>query len=89
MAQATAESSKVGSMYVTLTQLVTPGAGGRLDVMHHALNMGYQNIGVLQQNLNGLCNLVGNLEQKMHLLSQNGTYQLIKGSSNNSPREDF
>ena len=57
--------------------------------MHHALNMGYQNIGVLQYTLTGLCNLVGNLEQKMHHLYQNGTSHLVKGSSTSAPRDDF
>ena len=39
MAQETSESTKVGSESTTLTQLVTTGAGGRLDASHHALNM--------------------------------------------------
>ena len=62
MPQATSLASKVVSIYAILTQLVTPRARGRLDFMHYALNMGEQNIGVLQQNLTGLCNVVGNLE---------------------------
>ena len=56
-------------MSITLTQLVTPGAGGRFDAMHHALHLGDQNIGVLQQNFTGLCNVVGTLYQNMHHLS--------------------
>ena len=78
MAQATSTAAKVVSVSETLTQLLTPGAGGRLDYMYHALNMGYQNIGVLQQTLTGLCNVVGTLEQKMNYLSHNGTAQPIK-----------
>ena len=89
MAQATSAAAKVGSISATLTQLVNPGAGGRLYSMHHALNMGDQNIGVLQQTLTGLCNVVGTLEHKIHYLSQNGTAQLIKYSSTSSPRDDF
>ena len=76
-------------MSATLTQLVTPGSGGRLDSMHHALNMGDQNIGVLQQTLTVLCNIVRTLEHKMYHLSQNGTARLIKGSSTSAPRDDF
>ena len=76
-------------MSATLTQLVTPGSGGRLDSMHHYLNMGDQNIGVLQQTLTVLCNIVGTLEHKMYHLSQNGTARLIKGSSTSAPRDDF
>ena len=72
-----------------MNQHVTPVVEVRLYAMHHALNMGYQNIVVLQQNLTGLCNLVGTLEQKMHNLYQKGTAQLIKVSSNNAPRDDF
>ena len=78
MAQATLEAAKFGSISATLTQLVTPGAGGCLNYMHHALKMGYNNIGVLQQTLTELFNVVGTLEQKMHYMSQNGTYQSIK-----------
>ena len=44
MSQATLTSSKVGSVSATLTQLLTPGVGGRLDSMYQALNMGDQNI---------------------------------------------
>ena len=76
-------------MYVSITQLFTPGSGGRLDSMHKSLNMGVQNIGFLQQTLTGLCNLIGNLEQKMHHLYQNGTSQLIRSNSTNSPRGGF
>ena len=57
--------------------------------MHHALNMGDQNIGVLQHNLTGLCNIVRTLDQKMHDLSQHDTAQLIKGSFTITPRNDF
>ena len=57
--------------------------------MHHALNMIDQNIGVLQHNLTGLFNVVGNLEEKMYYLSQNDTDQLIKYSSTIAPRGDF
>ena len=57
--------------------------------MNHALHMGYQNIGVLQQTLTGLCNVVGTLDHKIHYLSQHGTAQLIKDSSTISPRDDF
>ena len=80
MAQTTSSATKVRSISATPTQLVTPGSVGRLDSMHHALKMGDQNIGVLQQNLTGIYNVVGTLEQKMHNLSQNGTAQLIKYS---------
>ena len=54
MLQASSTAAKVGSVSVTPTQLLTPGAGGCLDSMHHALNMEDQNIGVLQQTLTGL-----------------------------------
>ena len=64
MAQATSADAKVGSVFASLTKLITPGVGGRLDAMNQSLNMGDQNIGVLQQTLTGLCNLVGTLEQK-------------------------
>ena len=57
--------------------------------MHNALNMGDQNIGVLQQTLTVLCNVVGTLEHKMHYLSQHETDQLIKDSSTIPPRDDF
>ena len=73
MAQAMSAAAKVGYMSATLTQLVTPGAGGHLDSTNHALNMGDQNIGVLQQTLTGVCNVVGTLEQKMYHFSHNGT----------------
>ena len=89
MTQETSASAKVVSIYSTLTQLVTTGAGGSLDYMHHALNMGDQNIGVLQRTLTDLGNVVGTLEQKMHHLSQNGTAQLIKDSSASAPRDYF
>ena len=61
MAQATSESTKVEYMSETLIQLVIPGSGGRLDAMHHAINMGYQNIDFLQQTLTGLCSVVRTL----------------------------
>ena len=89
MEQAKSEAFKIEYMSVTLNQLVTPGSGGRLYSMHHALNMGDQNIGVLQHTLTVLCNIVGTLEQKMYHLSQNGTAQLIEGSSTSAPRDDF
>ena len=89
MAQATSEATKFGYFSESMTQLVTLGAGGSLYAMHEALNMGDQNIGVLQQTLNGICNVVGTLEQKMNNLSQNGTTQLIRGSSTDAPRDDF
>ena len=54
MAHATSADAKVGSISANLTQLVIPGEGGRLDSMNPAINMGDHNIGVLQQNLNGL-----------------------------------
>ena len=68
MAQATSTAVKFESISSTLTQILTPGAGGRLNSMHHALNMRDHNIAVLQHTLNGLCNVVGTLEQKMHYL---------------------
>ena len=74
---------------MTLNQLLTPGAGGRLESMYHALNMGDQNIGVLQQTFNGLCKVVGTFEQKMHYMSQHYTSQSIKDSSAIAPRNDF
>ena len=86
---ATSEAAKVGSVSATLTKLVTPGAGRRLYVMHHALNRGDQNIGSLKHSLTGLCNVVVTLEQKMHYMSHNGTAQLIKVSLTNAPRDDF
>ena len=89
MSQAMSTDAKVGSISATLTQLFTPGAGGRLDYMHHALNMGDKNIGVLQHTLTGLCNIVGNLKQKMHYLSQNDTAQPIEDSSAIASRDDF
>ena len=89
MAQATSTASKVGSNYETLTQLLTPRSGGRLNSMHHTLNMGDQKIGVLQQTLTELCNVVGTLDQKMHYLSQNDTSQSIKDSSTIAPNNDF
>ena len=82
-------SAKVGSMSETLTQLVTTRSGGRLDSMQHALQMGDQDNVVLQQTFTGLCNVVRTLDQKMDNLSHNGTDQLIKGSSNSAPRDDF
>ena len=89
MSQATLEADKVGSISATLTQLVTPRTGGRINSMHHVINMEYHNIGVLQQILTGLYNAVGNLEQKMHYLSQNGTAQSIKDSSTIVPKDNF
>ena len=89
MAQATSVAADFGYIYVNLTQLVTPGEGGRLDSMHHALNMGDQKIWVLQQTLTRHCNVVVTLEQKIHYLYQNVTDQPIKDSSNSSPRDDF
>ena len=89
MAQATSTAAKVGSISVTLNKFLTPGAGGRIDSMHHALKMGYQNIGVLQHNLTGLCNVVGTLDQKIHYLSQNDTAQSTNASSTISPRDDL
>ena len=64
MAQETPAPARVRYISATLTQLVTPGAGGCLDSMHHAVNVGDQNIGVLQQTFTDLFNLVGTLEQK-------------------------
>ena len=75
MAQSTSTAARFGSVSATLTQLLTPAAGGRLDFMHNALIMGDQNIGVLQQTLTGVCNVVVTLEQKMHYMSHNDTYQ--------------
>ena len=49
MAQATSEAAKVVSVSAITTQLLTPGAEGCLYSMHHNLNMGNQNIGVLQK----------------------------------------
>ena len=89
MSQSMSRAAKVGSMYATLNQLGNTGAGGRLDAMHHALNMGDQNIGFFQQTLTGIFNIVVTLEQKMHHLYQNGTAQLIKESLTNSLRDDF
>ena len=89
MAQATSTAAKVGSVSATLTQLLNPGAGIRLNSMNHAMNMGYQNIGVLQYILTGLCNVLGTLEQKMHYMSQNDTAQSIKDSSTIAPRDEF
>ena len=54
MAQVTLAASRVGSVSVTLTQFVTPVSDGRLYAMHHPMNLGDQNIGVLQQTLTGL-----------------------------------
>ena len=42
MAQVTSAAAKVGSISATRNQLVTTGAGGRLDSMHHNLNIVYQ-----------------------------------------------
>ena len=68
MVQATSTASKVVSFSATLIQLLTPGEGGRLDSMHHALNMRDQKFGLLQPNSTGLCNVVGTLEHKIHYL---------------------
>ena len=89
MAQATSIAAKVLSASATLTQLLTPVSGGRIDSMHHDLNIGDQNIGVLQQTLTCLCNVVGTLDQKMHYLSQHDTAHSIKDSSTVAPRNDF
>ena len=62
MAQATLTAAKVVSVSVTITQLLTPGSGGRLYSMHHALNMGDHNIGVLKHTLTDLCNVAVTLE---------------------------
>ena len=61
MSQATSTAAKVASVNATLTQLLTTGTGGRIKSTHYALNMRYQNIGVLQQTLTGLCNVDGTL----------------------------
>ena len=89
MLQATSAAANVGSVSETLTQLVTPVAGSRLYAMHNSLNMGDHNIGFLQQTLTGLLNVSVTLEHKMHHISQNGTAQFIKGSSNNALRDNF
>ena len=89
MAHVTPIAAKVGSVSATLTQLLTPGEGGCLYSMYHALNMEYQNIGVLEHSLTGLCNAVGNLEQNMNYLYQYYTYHSIKDSSTIAPRNDF
>ena len=57
--------------------------------MHHALNLGDQNIEVLQYTLTSLCNVFGTLEHKMHYLSQHDTAQSIKDSLTVSPRNYF
>ena len=80
MSQATSTAANVGSVYATLTQLLTPGAVVRLNSMHHDMNMGDKNIGVLKNNLTGLCNVVGTLEHKIHYMSKNYTAQSIKES---------
>ena len=89
MSQATSTAAKVVSLSATLTQLLTPGAGGHIESMHHALTMRYQNIGVLQQTLTGLCNVVGTLEKKMRYLSHHDTVQSIKDSFTIAPKNDF
>ena len=89
MAQATSAYAKGVSVSVSLTQLVTPGSGGRLYDIHQALNTEDQNIGVLQQTLTGICNVVGTLDQKMHNMYQNGTVYLIGVSQNDAPRDDL
>ena len=89
MEQATSTAAKVGSVTVNDTQHLTPVSEDRLNSMRHALNMGDQNIGVLQQTLTGLCNVVGTLEQKMHYLSQHDTAQSIKYNLTISLRDGF
>ena len=74
---------------MNLTQILTPGAGVRLESMHHDLNMGVQNIGVLQHNLTVLCTIVVTLEQKIYYLSQHDTAQSIKEITTIDPRNDF
>ena len=44
MVQETLEAAQVGYMSASLTQIVTPGVGGRLDATHQALNMGDQKL---------------------------------------------
>ena len=44
MAQSMSTASKVGYLSATLTQLLTQGSVGRIKSMHHALNIGDQNI---------------------------------------------
>ena len=51
--------------------------------------MGDQNIGVLQQTLTVLCDVVGTLEQIMYHLSHNVTDQLIGVIFTDAPRDDF
>ena len=89
ISQATSTAAKFGSVSTDHTKILTPGSGGRLDSMHHALNMGDQNIGVLQKTLTGFFNVVGTFEQKMYYLSQHDTAQLIKDSSKIAPIDDF
>ena len=59
MAPEMSTAAKVGSFSATLTQPLTPGAGGCLDSMRHALNLVDQNVGVMQHSLTGFCNVVG------------------------------
>ena len=54
MAQVMSTTAKFGSVSATFTQIITPGAGGRLDSIHCSLNMVDQNIGVLQHNFTSL-----------------------------------
>ena len=89
MAQANSAAAQVGSVLASMNQLFTPGAGGCLYVMHQALNVEDQNIGVLQNTFTVICNVVITSEQKMHHLSQNSTAQFIRISSTNSPRGNF
>ena len=89
MEQAKSTASKVGSFSDTLTQLLAPGAGGHLESINYALNMGDQNIGLLQHNLTGFYNVVGTLEHNMHYLSQHDTAQSIKYILTIDPRNDF
>ena len=89
MTQTTSTTYTFGSVSTTLTHILTPRVGGRIYSTHHALNMGDQNIGFLQQTLTGLCNVVGTLEQKMHYLSPYEASQSIKDSSTIAPRDEF
>ena len=57
--------------------------------MHQALNMVDQNIGVFQQTLTVIFNVVETLEKKIHHLSQNGISQLIRVNLTNPSRDYF
>ena len=89
IAQATSTAAKVESFSATLTKLLTPVSGGLLDSMHHALKIVDRNIGMLQKTLTGLCKVFGNLEQKIHYLSQHEKSQSIKDSLTISPINYF